>query len=189
MNIPLSITACLGNALILIALRKVTSVHPPTKLLFRCLAVTDICVGLITQPRAVISFLNATLPKASWYVSNARTVTSLILCGVSILTSTAISADRLLALLLGQTYRHVVTLKLVRAVIFCCWIIFVCIILAHFVLGLRYHIMLTIALVIVFLSMIVSIFSYTKIFLKLLHHQGQVLSHSHQGNRMEEGLH
>ena len=34
LNFFLSITASLGNALILIALRKVTSIHPPTKLFF-----------------------------------------------------------------------------------------------------------------------------------------------------------
>ena len=50
LNIFLSITASLGNTLILIALHKVTSIYPPTKLLFRCLAVTDLCVGLISQP-------------------------------------------------------------------------------------------------------------------------------------------
>ena len=50
LNIFLAITASLGNALILIALHKVTSIYPPTKLLFRCLAVTDLLVGLISQP-------------------------------------------------------------------------------------------------------------------------------------------
>ena len=49
-NIVFSITASLGNILILIALRKVTSIHPPTKLLFQCLAITDLGVGLISQP-------------------------------------------------------------------------------------------------------------------------------------------
>jgi len=58
LNIFLSITASLGNALILIALRKVTSVHSSTKLLFRCLAVTDLCVGLITQPLYATMMLN-----------------------------------------------------------------------------------------------------------------------------------
>ena len=37
LNILLSITASLGNALILVALYKETSLHLPTKLLFRCL--------------------------------------------------------------------------------------------------------------------------------------------------------
>jgi len=50
LNIFLSITASLGNGLILIVLHKVTWVYPPTKLLVRCLAVTDLCVGLISQP-------------------------------------------------------------------------------------------------------------------------------------------
>jgi len=34
LNILFSITASLGNTLILVALRKVTSLYPPTKLLF-----------------------------------------------------------------------------------------------------------------------------------------------------------
>jgi len=50
LNIFLSITASLGNVLILVALHKETSLHPPTKLLFRCLAITDLCVGVIAQP-------------------------------------------------------------------------------------------------------------------------------------------
>ena len=50
LNIFLSITATLGNVLILIALHKVSSIHPPTKLFFRCLAVSDLSVGLVVQP-------------------------------------------------------------------------------------------------------------------------------------------
>ena len=49
-NILLSITATLGNSLILVALHKESSLHPPSKLLYRCLATTDLLVGLITQP-------------------------------------------------------------------------------------------------------------------------------------------
>ena len=35
-NILLSITATLGNSLILVALHKESSLHPPSKLLYRC---------------------------------------------------------------------------------------------------------------------------------------------------------
>ena len=49
-NILLSITATLGNSLILVALHKESSLHPPSKLLYRCLATTDLLVGLVTQP-------------------------------------------------------------------------------------------------------------------------------------------
>ena len=49
-NILLSITAFLGSLLILVALHKDSSLHPPSKLLYRCLATTDLLVGLICQP-------------------------------------------------------------------------------------------------------------------------------------------
>ena len=45
----------------------------------------------------------------------------MILCCVSVSTSAAISVDRLLALLLGLRYRHVVTLRRVRVVIIFTW--------------------------------------------------------------------
>ena len=49
-NILLSITGILGNCLILVALRKESSLHPPSKLLYRCLATTDLLVGLVNHP-------------------------------------------------------------------------------------------------------------------------------------------
>ena len=45
-----AITSFPGNLLIIVALQKVTSIHPPSKLLFSCLALTDLCVGIILQP-------------------------------------------------------------------------------------------------------------------------------------------
>ena len=53
LNIFLSITAVLGNTLVLLALNKETSLHPPSKLLYRNLAITDLCVGVIAEPVAV----------------------------------------------------------------------------------------------------------------------------------------
>ena len=50
LNSFLSITTFLGNALILVALRKESSLHPPSKILLRSLATTDLCVGLIVEP-------------------------------------------------------------------------------------------------------------------------------------------
>ena len=49
-NIVLSITAFWGTSLILVGLRKDTSIHPPSKLLYRNLAITDLCVGIIVEP-------------------------------------------------------------------------------------------------------------------------------------------
>ena len=112
-NIFFSITAFLGNFLILVALNQETSLHPPSKLLYRCLATTDLLVGLVSQPLAVTYWMS--LVHEHWslclYSGVVAYSSSFALCGVSLLTLTAISVDRLLALLLGIRYRQMVTLK------------------------------------------------------------------------------
>jgi len=118
LNIFFSITASLSNALILIALYKVTSIYPPTKLLFRCLGVTDLCVGLISQPFYAIRKLPLmTNLNHREIIDMIFAISTLVLSAVSILTSTAISVDRLLALIMGMRYKQVVTLRRVRALI------------------------------------------------------------------------
>ena len=58
-NAASSITATLGNALILIAFHKESSLSAPSKLLLRCLAISDIYVGLVLQPVMVTLLLAA----------------------------------------------------------------------------------------------------------------------------------
>ena len=184
-NIFLAITASLGNALILIALHKVTSIYPPTKLLFRCLAVTDLLVGLISQPL----YLTFLFPKfTAWNGNVAITLTDefffSLLPAVSILTSAAISVDRLLALLLGLRYRHTVTSRRVWVVLVCFWLISAlqatgstCSVecpqldtIANTLFG-----------PLLMLSLLVSVFSYAKIFITLRYRQVQVHGNSQQG--------
>ena len=178
LNIFLAITATLGNAMILIALHKVSSLFPPTKLFFRSLAVTDLCVGLIAQPLHAVTIISdiTTMNRNLLYYIDKVTPSSFILCGVSVFTSTAISVDRLLALLLGFRYRHVVTLKRVLAQIICFWLAGIC-------AGLVYFWSTRITLSAVFssliLSLAISIFSYTKIFLTLRRHQIQIQEHDY----------
>ena len=178
LNTFLSITATLGNVLILVALRNVSSIHPPTKLLFRCLAVTDLCVGLICQPLYVYWIIGGVI-RELWYVYRAFYV---VLLTVSPLTSAAISVDRLLALLLGLRYRHVVTLCRVRVLIACVWFIAVsnasldCVAWILFKFNVIDAAWWTFLTFIIF-SIIISLFSYIKIFLTLRHQQAQVQGH------------
>ena len=44
----------LGSTLILAEQYKETPLHQPSKLLYRNLAITDLCVGIIVEPLAVI---------------------------------------------------------------------------------------------------------------------------------------
>lgn len=57
-NVLFSITAFVGNSLILVALRKENSLHPPSKYLLRSLATTDLCVDLIVEPLAVTFWMS-----------------------------------------------------------------------------------------------------------------------------------
>ena len=57
LNASLSITAFLGNVLVLVALRKDSSLHSQSNLLLCSLAVTDLCAGLFTEPLYVTLLL------------------------------------------------------------------------------------------------------------------------------------
>jgi len=185
LNIFLSIFATLSNVLILVALRKVSSIHPPTKLLFRCLAVTDLCVGLICQPLYVyVYYIGLYLDIGNFIVEfwNVLDFVFVLLLAVSPLTSAAISVDRLLALLLGLRYGHVVTLRRVGVVITCVWFIAVSNASFYCVAWILFHDKLFTAswwmfLALIIVSIIVSTFSYTKIFLTLRHQRAQVQNH------------
>ena len=180
-NIVLSITASLGNILILITLRKVTSIHPPTKLLFQCLAITDLGVGLISQPViATLMLLVHNIDIKIWSVlfSYLFWPLSIAFCGVSVFTSTALSVDRLLALFLGLRYRHVVTLKRIRAVLACGCLALLLIMSVWYFHAKTARITMPIFWT---LCLIISLFSYTKIVLRLRQHQSSIRDNVQQG--------
>ena len=187
-NIVLSITASLGNILILIALRKVTSIHPPTKLLFQCLAITDLGVGLTCQPLiATLMLLVDNIDIKIWNTMYYHLLLSLSItfCGVSVFASTALSVDRLLALFLGLRYRHVVTLKRVRAVLACGCLASLLMVLVWNFTGKTHRIIVAIFFTL-FLS--ISLFSYTKIVLRLRQHQSSVRDNVQQGQANTEKM-
>ena len=180
LNGIVAITAFLGNTLILVALHKETSLHAPSKLLFRNLATTDLCVGLIVEPFFVtyrLSTLNEPWNMCP-YVFAVFSITSHILCVVSLFTLTAISVDRLLALLLGLRYRQVVTLKRIYRIVVVFWVVST----AGATITLwNERIKSWYVCVVVALCVVTSIFSYTKIFLTLRHNQIHAQGNIHQG--------
>ena len=182
-NIFLSVTASLGNVLILIALHKESSLHPPSKLMFRCLAITDLGVGLITQPvfAAELLFDMKELRQLCNYFYTLTRGTGTVFCGVSLMTVTAISVERLIALSLGLRYRlarEVVTLKRVRAILSFVWLVSVVVSLIDRLSSSTISSKIVSAIIIV--CLITSVYCYTKIFFRLRHHQVQMRIHVHQ---------
>ncbi|XP_078369747.1 melanocyte-stimulating hormone receptor-like [Oculina patagonica] len=178
LNIPLSIVAFFGNILIIAALQKVSSLHPPSKLLLGCLASTDLCVGLITQPLFVTYVMSSQHLKRCHYVQIIFKPIGAIFSGISLLTLTAISVDRLLALTLGLRYRQVVTLKRVWILVATFWLSNTATAVIFFY---TYRIATGIACIVVILCIVTSTFCYVKIYFTLRHHQAQVKEHVHQG--------
>ena len=178
-NILLSITATLGNSLILVALHKESSLHPPSKLLYRCLATTDLLVGLVTHPLYATYWMS--LVHEHWslcrYSNYATGVTGYVLCLVSLLTLTAISVDRLLALLLRLRYKEIVTLRRTYIILAFFWVVSL---FAGLFLLLNNRITLWCSFIITLCCLVVSFASYTKIFCALGHHQVQIQDHAQQ---------
>ena len=172
-NILLSVIVILGNTLILVALHKENSLHPPSKLLLRCLAISDLCVGLVSEPLAVIFRMSTIYERWDFcrHIFVSLIVTGYILCGMSLLIMTAISVDRLLALSLRLRYRQVVTLKrtCIILVMFCVIsIVFSTVYVKSNEIAVKYiQILTTVCLT-------TSSVSYTKIFLKLRQRQTEV---------------
>ena len=179
LNIFLSISAFLGNTLILAALQKESSLHPPSKLLLRSLATTDLCVGLISEPLHVTYWMSVV--NEHWNICRYSLalgfIASYLLLAVSLLTLAAISVDRLLALLLGLRYRQVVTLKRTYAIVITFWV--VSSVTATMYLW-NFRITIWWSHIVISLCLATSMFSYTKIFLTLRHHQTHAQDHLHQ---------
>ena len=173
LNIFLSISTILGNTLILVALQKESTLNPASKLLFRSLASSDLCVGLISQPLYAAYVM--THVSERWenchYAFAAVFITGYLLCSVSLFTLAAISVDRLLALLLRLRYRQVVTLNRTYVVVLFFWVVSTAATAMYFW---NYFITLWCGCVTISLCLTTSILSYTKIYMTLRHHRTHV---------------
>ena len=122
-NILLGITAIIGNTVILIALCKETSLHKPSKVLLRNLVASDLCIGFV---QLVFGAHWLSILQRRWqtcrHLYMVVGIAANISITVSLCTITAISVDRLLALLIKLRYRQVVTVTKVYAIAIVSWI-------------------------------------------------------------------
>ena len=109
-----------------------------------------------------------------WFTNTGVSVntqgTQPTLCGVSLSTMTAISVDRLLALLLGLRYTHTVTLKRTYLIVAIFWVFSSFSGLLYFF---NYRIILWLGRIGISLYLLTSIILYTKIFCTLRHHRAE----------------
>ena len=172
-NVLLAICSSLGNILILIALHKETTLHAPSKLFLRSLAITDLLVGVISEPLTITYWMSAVRKRQDDCYNALFTsfIASYLLCGMSLLTLTAISVDRLLALILGLRYRQVVTVKKACACVIMFWIVSIT---CSAMYAQNVRITIWYSHIVIPVSFFTSVSSYTKIFWELHRHERQV---------------
>ena len=169
----------------IVALRKVSSLHPPSKLLLSCLSCTDLVMNLICHP---LFFALSFSPEKSivcytlWILF---TTASVVFKGVSFSTTIAISVDRLLALLLGLRYRQVVTVRRVKFLTFFLWPLSASAGIVAFYSPRHFSRM---AFAVGLCCIITSSFCYIKIYYTLRLSQAQVQDQGHQGQPNQEGI-
>lgn len=173
LNVPLSITTIIGNTVVIMSIWKNPSLHSPSNTILFGLAVCDFGVGFLVQPLYVIyqCFYIAN-QKQTWLIlMKAFNILSNLLCGISFLTTVAVSVDRYLAIYLHLRYRELVTIPRAAFLLGALWLI-----AAFFVSTLIWNpaASLYAALSIIAFCIATTVGMYSKIFTVLQSHQRKI---------------
>lgn len=125
LNGLLTFTAIFGNAAIIFALQKASSIPTTAKILMQSLAVTDLSSGFFTHPLyiAVVARIRQSHEcKHVQEVLMAFFVISAVLVSVSLQVVTLIGIDRFLSITLHLRYNQLVTPKRIIAVVASAWV-------------------------------------------------------------------
>ncbi|XP_078357339.1 adenosine receptor A3-like [Oculina patagonica] len=124
-SVIISVSSTIGNTMILFALRKCQSLHPPSKALLCSLALTDLFAGLVVLPLFITYFLMIILEMPTYFCAVAITYgrTTDFIGAVSLQTIATIAIDRYLAFHLRLRYRGLVKLRRVVCILVIEWIL------------------------------------------------------------------
>ena len=111
-NVPPMLISILGNAVVLAAIKRTPSIHSASMSLISSLAVSDFLVGVIGQPIYIADLLTKNSS-----ISQLSIIVGFSVCTVSLLTLTAISVDRLLAVHFHLRYPSLVTKSRVKYIL------------------------------------------------------------------------
>ena len=167
LNAPLMLIAITGNSLVLVAILRTPSLRSPSTVFLCSLVVSDLLVGLVVQPL----FIASELKFKSRPLLHAYSILSALVCGVSLCTMATISFDRFFALHYHMRYPDSVTTK--RAIYISATLWFICALLSciYFLSKRVFSLAITVGIVI---CLIISTFSYVRIYRIVHHHQLQI---------------
>ncbi|XP_078344532.1 histamine H2 receptor-like [Oculina patagonica] len=166
LNAPLMLISILGNALVLAAIIRTPSIRSTSMIMLCSLAVSDLLVGLIAQPIYIAyEVTNKTLLK------NLAIKIGYPVCTASILTVTAITVDRFLALYYHMRYTTLITKSRVKYTLVIIWLISI------LVPGFDFwntHVHSILVGLVIIACVIISTFCYIRIYLIVRRHQLQI---------------
>ncbi|XP_068745252.1 adenosine receptor A3-like [Montipora capricornis] len=112
------------NSLVLLTIRRTVTLHSPSNTLLFGLAMSDFGVGVIVQPLFFAHILGKLIRNKDCFCNTgiAIEVCANSLCIISLLTVTAVSIDRYLALKLHLRYKEIITIQRVTVVIGIIWL-------------------------------------------------------------------
>ena len=116
-------TAIILNSLTIHAIRKTSSLPNPLKTLLLSLVVSDLAVGLLSQPLYIAAMVIGFKKYIPWPEGGTSEIFSIVclLSYASFLGVMALSVDRFLAIRLHLRYQELVTHKRVVAVVISIW--------------------------------------------------------------------
>ena len=172
LNAVFSLLTSTGNIIILYIICKKQELHSPPFTLLFCLSVSDLFVGLICQPCFVVYNIAELSEHFSVYCKFriTQTISSYITSGMSLVTLSGISIDRLLALTLHLRYNTVVTVNRIVRTVSVFWIVLIMVVVLRFWIS-EWIIFCTLLLLSTF---VVTTLSTLKIFQIVRRHQRQI---------------
>ena len=166
LNAPLMLTSIIGNTLVLFVILRTPSLRSPSTVLLCSLAISDLLVGLVVQPVYIADRLTE---NSSLY--QALKILAFSACGVSLLTMTAISVDRFLALHYHMRYPNLMTTHRAMYTSATLWLIIFLLSLFSFWSMNVYHFVTALCIVI---CLVLSTACYIRIYRIVRHHQLQI---------------
>ena len=172
--IPSSLTATLGNLLVLISIWRTPSLHTPSNILLVGLAFSDLGVGIVVQPIFLVYNIAKIKRLANLFCSSAVSLSfaARCLCGVSLFTLTAISLDRYMAIVFHLRYQEIVTARRLITIFVGIWL--VSIVLGAIPLWAGYRPSYWLNVSIVAVCSLITVFSFCKIYRVVRRHQVQI---------------
>ena len=126
-NALLATPTTFANLLVLLAMRHVTSIRRPSKLLLCNLALTDVGTGLVTHPIYSFALLvSHDSDRLTCTLERILYVAGSLFGGVSTITLTAISLDRYYALFWRLRYQQMFTTARAGVIVFFSWALPLC---------------------------------------------------------------